>query len=74
MKKVKIISAVLEYLSFIIVFLGCIFFIGSVGAYDAGSITFCRFLLQELGAVISIAGGIGVYAVRDRFNARFIKD
>lgn len=74
MKKVKAISSILEYLSYVIVFLGCIFAIGSVSAYDEGAITFIRFLLQELISVICIAGGIGVYALRDYFNARFMKD
>lgn len=72
MKHTKIISFILKVLGYTFGIGGCLLFIGTIGAFDADSISFGQFLLQELIAIISICAALCVYAVREYFKLHFI--
>ena len=57
----KITYSILKTLTAIFAFVGVFMFLGSAGAFEQGSITFGRLMLQELFALLSIMLSVVTY-------------
>lgn len=70
----KNIYFILRFSSYLLLFIGIFFVLGSIGSLDLDRITFVQFLLQELFAVLCIFFAYCVYYIKETFREKYLKN